>query len=626
MTNQRFKNPEEKNYQPNPQEKDNKSFKTFTYTSSKQDPLNPGSLIITSSKVRESKNSPNNERKIHHRISIRKSKSRSNSTSKNSNNRAITIIHSNEYIETDKDENNGEIIASDSDKKYLNKNRNTNIGRTYVTNFNIRNIDYVQTEPKKENKYIGKIYEKNEKVQLQNTNDKNNNKYYKYIRPDNRTSNTYNQNQNNIKNNDKNPSITNPISNQVNNVYISSYTTKRLKDYNNEDNNKTKDSKYNNRIYYNTVNNRTDKNQELLNNKDANVIKDIKSTANKPIQNKLNNITFVSSNFSKNKIDQNKEKKNEPIIHNTQVYISRRKASNNNDNNNNIIISKPEIKKDNKYLTNKNENKIENKLITNINPTKDITKKDKDKTQNNYKNKEIKNINVNDISNKINFNSDKIEDNIKEYQNKKDINIYKGDTNLNNNINKDEGKTDGKEEGEKIEDIKLNYENKDDIIKNENKNIDINLKNEDGDKEINMAKNEEDNKNNENNENKYDYLINEPTKLYSDDFLKNNVDLKELDIYKGTNIFDKYDLLNIPELSDYSKIYLTSHTSNLRPELNDYTKAYLDSLSINNEEIRPELSNLTKEYLSKNVESDNKKEEEKEQEQEQEQEQEEKQE
>ena len=146
MTNQRIKNTEEKNYKPNPQEKDNKSFKTFTYTSSKQDPLNPGSLIITSSKVRESKNSPNNERKIHHRISIRKSKSRSNSTSKNSNNRSITIIHSNEYIETDKDENNGEIIASDSNKKYLNKNRNTNIGRTYVTNFNIRNIDYVQTE------------------------------------------------------------------------------------------------------------------------------------------------------------------------------------------------------------------------------------------------------------------------------------------------------------------------------------------------------------------------------------------------------------------------------------------------------------------------------------------------
>ena len=69
-------------------------------------------------------------------------------------------------------------------------------------------------------------------------------------------------------------------------------------------------------------------------------------------------------------------------------------------------------------------------------------------------------------------------------------------------------------------------------------------------------------------------------------------------------LYDKYDFLNTPGLSDYTKAYLTTHTSSIRPELNDYTKAYLDSLSSTNNEtnIRPELTNLTKEYLSQNTE------------------------
>ena len=67
-------------------------------------------------------------------------------------------------------------------------------------------------------------------------------------------------------------------------------------------------------------------------------------------------------------------------------------------------------------------------------------------------------------------------------------------------------------------------------------------------------------------------------------------------------------MLNSPELSDDTKAYLTSYTSNARAELNDYTKAYLDSLNETTNDVRPELSNLTKEYLSQNTGFDDKKE------------------
>ena len=62
----------------------------------------------------------------------------------------------------------------------------------------------------------------------------------------------------------------------------------------------------------------------------------------------------------------------------------------------------------------------------------------------------------------------------------------------------------------------------------------------------------------------------------------------------------EYDLLNNPELSDFTKEYLASHTSGYRPELNAYTKAYLNSLSNDDNATKPELTSLTKEYLSNN--------------------------
>ena len=65
----------------------NKTYRTFTYTSSKQDNLNSGrnntSIIITSSKMNEDANNALNKGRIHHMISVRNPNIRSNSTSSN---------------------------------------------------------------------------------------------------------------------------------------------------------------------------------------------------------------------------------------------------------------------------------------------------------------------------------------------------------------------------------------------------------------------------------------------------------------------------------------------------------------------------------------------------------------
>ena len=77
---------------------------------------------------------------------------------------------------------------------------------------------------------------------------------------------------------------------------------------------------------------------------------------------------------------------------------------------------------------------------------------------------------------------------------------------------------------------------------------------------------------------------------------------------EGKELYDKYDFLNTPGLSDYTKAYLTSKSSALRPELNAYTMAYLDSLGNDDNKEKPELTKLTKEYLSKNALLNDKKE------------------
>ena len=66
------------------------------------------------------------------------------------------------------------------------------------------------------------------------------------------------------------------------------------------------------------------------------------------------------------------------------------------------------------------------------------------------------------------------------------------------------------------------------------------------------------------------------------------------------NIYEKYSIMNKPELSDITKQYLSSYTSGPRPELSDFSKAYMTGLTTSGN-ARPELSNLTMEYLMKNT-------------------------
>jgi hypothetical protein len=77
---------------------------------------------------------------------------------------------------------------------------------------------------------------------------------------------------------------------------------------------------------------------------------------------------------------------------------------------------------------------------------------------------------------------------------------------------------------------------------------------------------------------------------------------------EGKELYDKYDFLNTPGLSEYTKAYLTSKSSAFRPELNAYTMAYLNSLGNDDNKEKPELTKLTKEYLSKNALLNDKKE------------------
>ena len=106
-------------------------------------------------------------------------------------------------------------------------------------------------------------------------------------------------------------------------------------------------------------------------------------------------------------------------------------------------------------------------------------------------------------------------------------------------------------------------------------------------------------------ENKYDFLnlgtsLNTPNLLNQEENIKK--ENKNEEKPKEESIYDKYPFLNKPELSDYTKAYLSSYSSGTRPELSDYTKAYLSTLTTNTTNTsstnRPELSNLTKEYLS----------------------------
>ena len=97
------------------------------------------------------------------------------------------------------------------------------------------------------------------------------------------------------------------------------------------------------------------------NNNEIKTVKDIIDINNKPDKNKANNISFTSSNASKNQQDPNKEKNDQPIVHNTRIYLTKRRPSNKNVDDN---IQIKEIKNETKTTTNenKNENKNDNEI------------------------------------------------------------------------------------------------------------------------------------------------------------------------------------------------------------------------------------------------------------------------
>ena len=536
-------------------------------------------------------------------ISVRTPNSRSNSHSKNNShckNRSITIISSSENIDTDKDKNNDDIIHPENNRKtYLTKNKNTNIGRTYITNFNIRdNNTYSKTEANiNDNKIIKRNNKDNQKTYISNTNTSNrNDKNYKYISKDVKQNfNNYNQNQNNNKNQASNNNNQNN-----NNVFISSYTTKRVKDYKNEDKNKTNDLKNNKDVHYNSKTN----NQENKTNNEIKIIKDVKTQKEKPVSNIGSNIGFLSSNSIKNKSEPNKEKKNEPIVHNTQVYITKRKTSHNNITENQ---TKPLINKENK-IANVNENNNQRNIVRNIEPTKieikkeikyeikyEIENKDKKENKKENLNENDKEKNINKVEEKKDIVIENKNDNILNENNDNNIDVDKIIENIETKINEEKDK-----EKEKI-----------DIDNKNNDLIQDKIGNELNEKEEELYKNPEIKKEeNENKEINLDYINNYTSPLTTDYLLKDSLNLNLGAFDSFANSYEKYDFLTNPGLSDSTKIYLTSHTSNERPELNDYTKAYLDALEDTTNETSPELSNLTKEYLSQNVDFDDRKNEE----------------
>ena len=223
----------------------------------------------------------NEDKNIHHMISVREPLQKSNSISRYEcrKNKYITIISSTENIEPDKNKNNEDIVTYDNNnsENLGNNNKNTFVGIKYVTNFNIRKNGYTNTDPNLEEKKKNKTF----------TNENN----YRYIPTDNKK-NSNNSNINKTYNsNNPNNKPSNQNSNNPSNVHVSSYITRRNKNYKKEYKNKTTDTKYKNNIHYNKVeNDRININKDAKNNNEIKTTKEIIDINNKNDKNKANNI------------------------------------------------------------------------------------------------------------------------------------------------------------------------------------------------------------------------------------------------------------------------------------------------------------------------------------------------
>ena len=451
--------------------------------------------------------------------------------------------------------NLNKVFISNANNKINESNNNDKFDKKKDINYNIKSVELDQR--------------KNASVYISSSN--LNKKYSNKEGIKNSSQNISNNTNNNISNN----------LNNVNTIFIS--TSKK---------NQNKDSNINN----------INKN-DIKDNKNENKNNDNKITKEaKPLQYSNNNhmnTAFISTkNISIKKEDKKSDSINKPIVHNSQVYISTRTKTGENkpkiDDANKVEINStnisPKINKcDNEAKpndinrTSKNENSdIKNNQLENPSNAGNInlnsysgSNKEKDIKQNNSK--ENDNINSNISKNNSEYNQSEV--------NEKDIKKEEKNININKIIIDEKNK---KEEIKNNDVENRNEEEKDVKIEKEEKYLDKN--------EIKSEEKPENASSEVKIENKFDFLN------FNTPYLTNlNLDVTEDDKTKGQNAYETYSFLNKPELSDYTKAYLSSYSSGPRPELSDYTKAYLSTITSSTSSVRPELSNLTKEYLSSHL-------------------------
>ena len=536
----------------------NKSYKTSTYTSpSPKNNYNNNSggkgtsIIITSSRINDFKEGLSNRGKIQHTVSLRSSNNndnRENSTSK---------YTGKNYLNIPNDKNRSITIISSKEDIEFEKEEDKIKKRYDKTNTKINN-----EKPNKRNSGTTDFH-------FRTNNINNTYKNSKYVRTEPNQKDKRNiqinlkkdENKNNARNYFISP-ISKPNQSNVNNKNYFSNENKKLFISNNikDENNSKNDNKYNiNEIKKNIKDKYSkDNNNNLSNdNNKNNIYYNINS-------NNINTV-FISS-YGSNKLKDNKNEdknKNENNL-NTKIYNSNNSTKFTNN-------FKNEIKTNNENKDGKNNNtpkniinnKIENNssIVSPINSSK--IKEESSETKENKQNiKDIQTYLLNREKNEK-INQEKLNnlDDIKEQINKNINNVQISETKLNNDINKNE---------RNLEEIKIEQDTNSHIS-------DFNIE-----KELDKIE--------------YDFLKKSP----AENNVFNNLNLLNTG---SKELYNKYDFLDTPGLSEYTKAFLTSQTSALKPELNIYTRAYLNSLGNdddNNNSKSPELTKLTKEYLSKN--------------------------
>ena len=318
-----------------------------------------------------------------------------------------------------------------------------------------------------------------------------------------------------------------------------------------------------------------------------------KNNNNEPIQNKTKSkyksTVYFSSNLEEDKKSENtKFKNNKEYLDSKWSSLNLNKEKDKdikldiktNTYKNNLISSGHTL------LSSKNYEKLDIKSTPNfLNKTFNYANSSANKDTNNInfseKSQKIKTFEINNID-------DKYDD---KNNNKNEENIQK--------IN-----------DEKIEDkIEDKNEEKNDDKKDENiinNKMDDNIDDVNNNQKDEEIRNKIDNTNNTNNE---ENLINGNNLLTNDKSLFNfdnlpNTNTNYLNYSNAVDnkiIFNKYNIKQSAQISDFSKTYLSSFNptaTTTRPALSDISKQFLISENLSHKYIKPELSNITRAYLS----------------------------